>query len=164
MSWNHVATFYQVGCIDKSRIIPGLKQRNRHKETPQWNHNSESSDTLQSWYLTEGCSIPSTLVRYSLRFSQGHWCYNNKRTDSISFMLRKTVPITLKKKETSYPPSHTITEDTIRHNIAQMTSTSKAYIHCLLATIIKCHIIAWDRIKIICKRYICKDKKTHIIY
>ena len=103
MSWNHVATFYQVGCIDKSRIIPGLKQRNRHKETPQWNHNSESSDTLQSWYLTEGCSIPSTLVRYSLRFSQSHWCYNNKRTDSISFMLRKTVPITLKKKRQVIP-------------------------------------------------------------
>ena len=42
--------------------------------------------------------------------------------------------------------SHTIIEDSIRHNIAQMTSTSKAYIPCLPATIIKwCHIIAWDR-------------------
>ena len=39
-----------------------------------------------------------------------------------------------------------IREDTIRDDIAQMTSTSKAYIPCLLATIIKwCHIIAWDR-------------------
>ena len=26
--WNHVATSYQVGCIDKSCNIPGLKQRN----------------------------------------------------------------------------------------------------------------------------------------
>ena len=52
-------------------------------------------------------------------------------------MLRKTVAILHKKKRTSYPPSHTIIEDTIRHNIAQITSTSKAYIPCLPATIIK---------------------------
>ena len=57
-------------------------------------------------------------------------------------MLRKTVALTRKKKkkkkkETSYLPSHTIIEDTIRNNIAQMTSTSKAYIPCLLVTIIK---------------------------
>ena len=30
--WNHVATSYQVGCIDKSRNIPGLKQRNIHEQ------------------------------------------------------------------------------------------------------------------------------------
>ena len=41
-------------------------------------------------------------------------------------MLRKTVVITLRKKRKSCSPSHTIIEDTIRHNIAQMTSTSKA--------------------------------------
>ena len=29
---NHVTTSYQVGCIDKSRNIPGLKQRNIHKQ------------------------------------------------------------------------------------------------------------------------------------
>ena len=57
-------------------------------------------------------------------------------------MLRKKVVITLKKK-TSYSPSHTIIKDTITHNIAQMTSTIKAYIPCLLATINKwCHIKA----------------------
>ena len=39
--WNDVAASYQVGCIDKSRNIPSLKQRNIHEqETPQWNHNS----------------------------------------------------------------------------------------------------------------------------
>ena len=64
-------------------------------------------------------------------------------------MLRKTAITTPKKKtkkqktkqqqqqqqQLSHPPSHAIIEDTIRHNIAQMTSTSKAYIPCLLATI-----------------------------
>ena len=39
------------------------------------------------------------------------------------------------QQQLSHPPSHAIIEDTIRHNIAQMTSTSKAYIPCLLATI-----------------------------
>ena len=29
--WNHVATSYQVGCIDKSHNISGLKHRNIHK-------------------------------------------------------------------------------------------------------------------------------------
>ena len=58
-------------------------------------------------------------------------------------MLRKTVITTPKKKEKqqqqqlSHPPSCTIIEDTIRHNIAQTTSASKAYIPCLYATIIK---------------------------
>ena len=28
LDWNHVVTCYQVGCIDKSRNMPGLKQRN----------------------------------------------------------------------------------------------------------------------------------------
>ena len=35
------------------------------------------------------------------------------------------------------PPSHAVIEDIIRQIIAQMTSTSKTYIPCLLATIIK---------------------------
>ena len=30
--WNHVATSYQIGCIDKSRSIPGLKKRNIHEQ------------------------------------------------------------------------------------------------------------------------------------
>ena len=38
------------------------------------------------------------LVRYRLRFSQAHWCYNDTTTESISFMLRKTAVITLKNK------------------------------------------------------------------
>ena len=103
----------------------------------------ESSDMLQKWNLIERWSILSVLVRYSLRFPLAHWCYSDK-TESISSML---IPITTpkEKKRLSHPPFHTIIEDTIRHNIAQMTSTSKAYIPCLLATMIKwCHI-AWDR-------------------
>ena len=30
--WNYMAASYQVGCIDKSRNIPGLKQRNIHEQ------------------------------------------------------------------------------------------------------------------------------------
>ena len=64
-------------------------------------------------------------------------------------MLRKAAITTRKKikkkektkqqqqKQLNHPPSHTIMEDTIRHNIAQATSTSKTYIPCLLVTIIK---------------------------
>ena len=58
-------------------------------------------------------------------------------------MLRKTAITTPKKKQQqqqqqlSHPLSHIIIEDAIRHNIAQMTSKSKAYIPCLLAKIIK---------------------------
>ena len=42
-----------------------------------------------------------------------------------------------KRNRTSYPLPHAFMEDTIRHDIAQMTSTSKAYIPCVLVIIIK---------------------------
>ena len=39
-------------------------------------------------------------------------------------------------------------KDAIRHNIAQMTSRSKAYILCFLVIIIKwCHMISWNRLQ-----------------
>ena len=98
----------------------------------------------QNWNLIERWLIPSVLVRNSLRFPHAHWCYSDK-TESISLTLTKTVITTPKKKQQqqlSHPPSHTIIENAIRDNIAQMTSKSKACIPCLLATIIKwCHII-----------------------
>ena len=134
-----MAASYQVGCIDKSRNIPGLKQRNIHKQgnpsvkSQFWNPQTRS----RVGTLPKANPFPSALARYRLGFSQAHWCYNDNTTESISFMLRKTVVIILQKKKTSFPPSHMIIEDTFRHNIAQMTSTSKAYIPCLLATIIK---------------------------
>ena len=40
-------------------------------------------------------------------------------------------------KRMSHPQSHAIIEESIRHNIAQMTSTSKVYIPYILAIIIK---------------------------
>ena len=40
-------------------------------------------------------------------------------------------------KQASYPLEYATIEDTIRHNIAQMPSKSKAFISCLLTTIIK---------------------------
>ena len=65
------------------------------------------------------------------------------RLKSISLTLTKTVITTPKKQQQqqqqqlSHPPSHTIIENAIRDNIAQMTSKSKVCIACLLATIIK---------------------------
>ena len=76
-----------------------------------------------------------------LQTSYAHWCYSDK-TDSISFILRKTEVWPHTKKTTttttaaSYPLPHAFMEDTIRLNIAQMTSTSKAYVPCLLLIII----------------------------
>ena len=69
------------------------------------------------------------------------------KTDSISFILRKTevspgkkkagnqktLKIQSKKNRTNYSLPHAFMEDTIRHNISQMTSTSKVYIPCPLA-------------------------------
>ena len=57
-------------------------------------------------------------------------------------MLRKTVVIILpkkviKNKKNKLSLSRAITEDTIRLNIAQLTSTSEAYPICLLTNIIK---------------------------
>ena len=46
-----------------------------------------------------------------------------------------------KQNRTSYPLRHALMEDTTRHNIAQMTSSSKVYIPCLHFIIIKCHMI-----------------------
>ena len=47
--WNHVTKSYQVGCIDKSRNIPGLKQHNIHGQTNPTNEITtlESSDMVQ---------------------------------------------------------------------------------------------------------------------
>ena len=88
--WNHVATSYQVGCIEKSRNIPSLEE---HKMQEQGNPLMKS----QFWNPQTRSTVgTSPKVRYRLRFSQAHWCYNDKTTESISFMLRKTVVITLK--------------------------------------------------------------------
>ena len=45
-------------------------------------------------------------------------------------------------KQASYLLEYATIEDTIRHNVAQMPSKSKAFVPCLLATIIKwCYTI-----------------------
>ena len=59
----------------------------------------ESPELFQFCYLIQHLLILSTLVRYSLRFFQAHWCYNNKATESISLMPRNTVVISLTKKK-----------------------------------------------------------------
>ena len=61
-------------------------------------------------------------------------------TESIFCMSRKTAFTTASKnKHPGYSPSQTIIEDTMRYNIAHVTTTSKAYILGLLVTIIKCN-------------------------
>ena len=104
-----------------------LKQKNPFMKSQLWNPQTCSSD------LVERQSVPSALVCYSLRFPHDHHCYSDK-TESIFSMLRKTAISTHQKpkKEMSHPSFYAINEDTLRHNIAQMTSASKVYIHCLL--------------------------------
>ena len=104
----------------------------------------ESLQMIQNENLIETQSIPSALVSYSLGFPHTHGCYSNK-TESVSSMLQKTVITTTKKFQPNLP-IQTIIVDTNRHNIAQMTSTNRAYISCLLTTMINgCHILASDR-------------------
>ena len=60
----------------------------------------------------------------------------------LRFLLQLTVnsrttPFIFFKKRLKYPLPLSSIEDTIRHNIAQITSTSKAYIPCPLIIIIK---------------------------
>ena len=50
-------------------------------------------------------------------------------------------------------PLHAFMGDTIRHNFAQMTSTSKTFIPCFLVIIINwCHMITWDKLQQQCGR------------
>ena len=62
---------------------------------------------------------------------------------SLSFNENRSInPIKRLKKKTSYLLPLAFMEGTIRHNIAQVPSASKAYIPCLHAIIIKrCHMI-----------------------
>ena len=104
---------------------------------------------------------PIYLTRSSLRFPNAHWCYSDK-SDSIFSMLRKTT--TTIPKTTSHLLSHTIMEDTIRHEITQMTSINKAYIPCLLVTIIKwCQIIIMRQASIPWWWSLKATQKTHDI-
>ena len=93
--WSHVVTSYKVDCIDNYRNIPDLKQRNIHEQ-------GNPAMISQFWNLqtpsrvgTSPKANPSDpLVRYRLKFSQAHWCYNDKANESIAFMLWKIVVIT----------------------------------------------------------------------
>ena len=79
--------------------------------------------------------IPSALVHYTLRFSQTNWCYNDKTTEFIVFILSKIVVITFKK---GYLPSHTTTED-IRHNITTLITTNDLLIKEILEHTVHTH-------------------------
>ena len=101
----------------------------------------------QNFYDSDEIEIRLSFYRSFSRFRNIYWwSFHSGFYQSDYHPYQKTKQNKKKQKnktkKLSYPPSHTIIEDTIRHDIAQMTSTSKAYISCLLATIIKwCHII-----------------------
>ena len=64
------------------------------------------------------------------------------RKPPVIFQTSKAKNKQTKRTRTSCPLPHAFMEDTIRHNPAQMISTSKLNIPCLLVIIIKlCHMI-----------------------
>ena len=121
--------------------IPGWKecniltQRNPTVKFLVWNP-WHVSDFKSHWSL----SIPSAIVRYSLKFPLVHWCYCDT-TDSILFILRKT-SIILTKKHIS-PCSLLLWKILPDILLFQWHEQIR---HCLLAIIIKwCHMITWGR-------------------
>ena len=155
--------------MNKNATFPVKKKKNiQRKKNPAmeflvWNpltcFKFQSSLKANQSHLPKSVDFP-TLT--------DHWSYSDK-TGSVTSILRKTTQSltrevsprkkkrksrqTNTKKQTkrnraSYLLPHAFMEDTIRHNIAQMTSTSKAYIPCLLVIIIKwCHMITWNRLQ-----------------
>ena len=69
--------------------------------------------------------------------------YPAKRGDKKQIQKNKQ---TIPNRKSYIPPPHASKEDTIKHNNAQMTSTSYVYIPCLLVIIIKwCHMITSEK-------------------
>ena len=66
--WNHVPTSCQVGCIDKSWKIIGIKQHNIYcKESSQWNSNSGipryAPESVPQWRLLDQiCFSPLQII------------------------------------------------------------------------------------------------------
>ena len=96
-----------------------------------------------------------------LRFTHANWCYSDK-TDSISFILRKTEVSPAKKKKQTTAATEKQNKNKTKKNrqtkrnrasyplphVPQMTSRSKAYIPCLLVIIIKWHhMITWNKLQ-----------------
>ena len=96
MLQNHVATSYQLDCIDNFYNIPVIKQRSIHE---QWNHNTGILRHIQE--LVAHCKLINSisLSCYSLRVFHIYYSYSDK-TESISFIMKKTMVITLSKKTT----------------------------------------------------------------
>ena len=95
----HLSKLYWI-----KRQHPSLKttQHTKTKEPHNRILSLKSPDMFQTSNLTQGYSILSAKVRYTLRFSHAHWCYSGK-TDSISFIQRKieVSPRKRKKQTTS---------------------------------------------------------------
>ena len=83
--------------------------------------------------------MPTDVIAIKLILSLSSWgkqVSHHKKSRKETNTKKQT-----KQNRTSYPLTYAFMEDTIKHNIAQMTSTGKAYIPCLLVIIIKwCHM------------------------
>ena len=115
-----VKTSYLAGWIERTRNIPDYILSiyiTHHKKEPD---NETLVLTLQTMLIDPIC----------LSFVIGYICTHF--TDAKVFKLHLLFQLTASSrkifKKLSYPLSPLITEDTIRHNIVQMKSTSRAYI------------------------------------
>ena len=85
--------------------------------------------------------MPTDVVVIELILSLSSWGKQKYRLTKKAEKKQIQKNKQTKQNRTSYPLTYAFMEDTIKHNIAQMTSTSKAYIPCLLVIIIKwCHM------------------------
>ena len=68
--------------------------------------------------------------RYSLSFTHVHRGKSDKTARSVPSTSKRQKHSFYKKERLSYPLPPSIMEDSVKHNIAQTASTSKAYIPC----------------------------------
>ena len=126
----HVITLIQgiIGIFSQQPIRQVILTRSttylvsNNQSKSKWGTFNEISNLKSLWnpqtFSRIETIIPFTLVNLQPQASHARWCYSGK-TESISSMLRKTAITTTSKKKS--PSSQAIMEDTIRHNIAQMS-------------------------------------------
>ena len=118
----------------------------KDKETPQWNSwkcclrlqisLKANHFPLPKSVIAKDFPMPTDVIVRKLIPSHSSWG------------KQKYHPAEKNNTTTSYPLPHAFMKDTVRHNTAQMTSTIKAYVSCLLVIIIKwIYMITWNRLQ-----------------
>ena len=130
-----VATSYLVGWIESTRSIPGQIISNfitHHKKEPLMKLCLNSSDSTLDYKPHQRLIDP---ICPSLVITLVLCTFTDAKVIKLYLLLQLTVnsrttPFIKKGKEKrlSYPLPPSVIEDTIRHNIVQITSTSKTYI------------------------------------